>query len=319
MKSCALLKGKRVWVHLAILTGFILYLVFFAVPLFNAIGNPRYESSLVPVTLPEPTDNITCAVDYITVISDALRIFGYAFLKGENTADHRIYVVLRPSDKPEEYRVYDTQQLYHPDSAIIVNGKFMDAGHSRFVCTVPMEGLRQGAYRPGIYIEQDSARSLQYLDYLINVKGGTAEAMPVSARKTVNLPPESQDIVYSIDTLRKNDELGLPLIEIIGWAFIQGRDSVGAHIDVVMASALNTYIFDGMPDSRPGVTEAFKSLNLDLDNSGFVTRIRAGAIQDGTYRVGLYITRGEEDSLLYTDTFMYKSGDSIQSMKGKQP
>ena len=90
------------------------------------------------------------------------------------------------------------------------------------------------------------------------------------------------------------------MLEINGWAFIKGHDSVNNEIYIVLKSAHRTYIFTAETEIRVDVTQAFKELNLNLDYSGFRALIPARKIANGEYTVGIYITKDDIEALQYT-------------------
>jgi len=110
------------------------------------------------------------------------------------------------------------------------------------------------------------------------------------------LPAATNNIQYSIDKL----EVTTRALEINGWAFIEGHDSVNNEIYIVLKSAGRTYIFTAETMIREDVTQAFKELNLNLDQSGFRALIPARKIANDEYSVGIYIRKGDIEALQYT-------------------
>ena len=110
------------------------------------------------------------------------------------------------------------------------------------------------------------------------------------------LPAATDNIQYWVDQLQVTTRT----LEINGWAFIKGQDSVNSEIYIVLKSADRTYVFTTETVILEGVTQAFKELNLNLDYSGFVALIPAGKIASGEYTVGIYITKGDIEALQYT-------------------
>ena len=116
------------------------------------------------------------------------------------------------------------------------------------------------------------------------------------------LPAATDNIQYWVDHL----EATAHTLEINGWAFIEGHDSVNSEIYIVLKSADRTYVFTTETVIREGVTQHFKELGLDLDYSGFTALIPAGKIASGEYTVGIYITKGDIEALQYTDRAIAK-------------
>ena len=119
--------------------------------------------------------------------------------------------------------------------------------------------------------------------------------------QTMALAVESQNLILAIDVWDIVLEDEKQLLEIKGWAFIEGHDSVNSEIYIVLKSAGKTYVFTTETVIREGVTEHFKELDLNLDYSGFAALIPARKIANGTYTVGIYITKGDIEALSYID------------------
>ena len=111
------------------------------------------------------------------------------------------------------------------------------------------------------------------------------------------LPAATNNIQYSIDKL----EVTTGIVEINGWAFIEGYDSVDNEKYIVLKSADRTYVFTTETMTREGVTRHYEELNLNLDSSGFAALIPVRKIANGEYTVGIYIKKGDIEAMQYTD------------------
>jgi hypothetical protein len=112
-----------------------------------------------------------------------------------------------------------------------------------------------------------------------------------------SIPVETNNITYWIDGLTTDKSRG---IDITGWAFINGYDSVNSKIYVVLKSTDRTYVFTTETVLREAVTSHFAELGLDLDYSGFAAFIPARKIAGGTYTVEIYIVKDDVEALQYT-------------------
>ena len=122
-----------------------------------------------------------------------------------------------------------------------------------------------------------------------------------SRAQDISLPPASTSVTSSIGVIQEVIDGEKQFVDIAGWAFIQGYSSDNSCIYVVLQSSSNVYVFDTGVQARPDVSKAFRSLNLNLDRSGFTARIDKGKLEEGTYSVGIYIDRGDVKALRYTD------------------
>ena len=112
----------------------------------------------------------------------------------------------------------------------------------------------------------------------------------------ISLPAETNNIQYGIDKLGVTTHM----LEVEGWAFIEGYDSVDSEIYIVLKSADRTYVFTTETVIKPGVTHRFEELGLNLDYSGFTALIPARKIANGECTVGIYIRKGDIEALQYT-------------------
>jgi hypothetical protein len=96
-------------------------------------------------------------------------------------------------------------------------------------------------------------------------------------------------------------------IAISGWAFIEGQNTEDQHIYIVLKSDSNTYIFDTVIFKRTDVTAQHTQYGSNLDNSGFRAIIPLRKVDDDKYLTGLYIKKGNVETLQYTDKTIEKS------------
>ena len=134
-----------------------------------------------------------------------------------------------------------------------------------------------------------------------------------SSLQRIALPEESGNITFAIDTLAEPVEDETAIVDVAGWAFIQAYSTENSRIYLVLESSSSVYVFDTLVRMRPDVTQAFQELGLNLDSSGFTAKIRKEAIEDGLYRIGIYIKGNNVDSLRFTGRSLGKSGDVIDT------
>jgi len=118
----------------------------------------------------------------------------------------------------------------------------------------------------------------------------------------ISLPAETNNIQYGINKLGMTTQM----LEVEGWAFIEGYDSVDSEIYIVLKSADRTYVFTSETVIKTSVTHIFKELDLNLDYTGFTALIPAREIANGEYTVGIYIRKGDIEALQYTDRAIKK-------------
>jgi hypothetical protein len=124
-----------------------------------------------------------------------------------------------------------------------------------------------------------------------------------------SVPAATDNIQYWVDHF----EAAAQILEIYGWAFIEGHDSVNSKIYIVLKSADRTYVFTTETVIRESVTEHFKELGSNLDYSGFTALIPTRQIASGEYSVGIYIRKDDSEALIYTNKAIIKSGDTVKT------
>jgi len=136
------------------------------------------------------------------------------------------------------------------------------------------------------------------------------ERIPDEAQlHTISLPDVTRDITHSFHEI----SVVPGAIWMNGWAFIWGYNTKDMQIYIVLKSDSNTYIFDTESRNWPHVTRTYKELNLNLDKCGFITTIPSRKIKDGIYAIGIYIKKGDIESLKYTTEVVIKSKDTVVS------
>lgn len=124
-----------------------------------------------------------------------------------------------------------------------------------------------------------------------------------------SVPAATDNIQYEVDHF----ETTARILEIYGWAFIEGHDSVNSKMYMVLQSADKTYVFTTETVVRESITEQFKELGLNLDYSGFSALIPIWEIASGEYSMGIYIKKDDIEALIYTNRTIIKSGDIIET------
>ena len=124
------------------------------------------------------------------------------------------------------------------------------------------------------------------------------------------LSGETGNITYYFDEFVTD---GRTMVEMRGWAFIWGQDSLNNEKYIVLKSADRTYAFTTETMIKEGVTEYFKELGLNLDYSGFRAFVPLRKIANGDYTVGIYIRKGDIEALQYTNKTIRKSGDILET------
>ncbi len=124
----------------------------------------------------------------------------------------------------------------------------------------------------------------------------------------IQLPDETNDIRYHFDHFSATTKA----MEIEGWAFIRGFDSVNTQIYLVMKSDSYTYVFDTISRGRPGAAAFFGQAGLNLDGSGLMSVIPLAKVKSGEYLIGIYIRKNDREALEYAYKVLVRSEDRVE-------
>jgi hypothetical protein len=288
---------KGIITHTAVVAGFALFLVFASVPLFDKLEAAPGEARAHRLRLPAETTNMRYEIgDIRTDGRTGIEILGWAFVDGQDCQKGKIYVVLKSEQRTY---VFDTRFDWKPDLINIDPKLVSNADYSGFKTLIPARKIDSGEYIVGLYIKYGSSEALQYTDRLVvkspdSVNWAYRAAEPVG----VTLPEESGNITLSITGVGKPMDPQQLFVEIRGWAFIEGQSTRDSRTYVVLKSSTMTYVFDTIPYFAWGIAQPY---------SAFIARIPMKQLEDGRYRIGIYIVQGDTEAFRYTDRVVTKS------------
>jgi len=104
-----------------------------------------------------------------------------------------------------------------------------------------------------------------------------------SGQRSIDIPKETNNITYYIQLKETEDVLYIDN----GWAFVEGRNTTGNKVYIVLTSQQNIYVFDTEPKDRHELGNKF-SFDYIID-AGFKFIIPKKELAEGNYRVGLLI------------------------------
>jgi len=129
-----------------------------------------------------------------------------------------------------------------------------------------------------------------------------AEALALKSRSnqvSIKLKEPTHKIISNFETIN----LSGSNLTISGWGFLEGMnsDSLKSYIllknnDIVTVFSMNVQI-------RKDVTDFYKISGLALDSTGFLAQIPVENMEKGHYQVGLYIIRGHQTGMFYSDKY----------------
>lgn len=175
-RSWLKLHRKSLTTHTSIIVGFVLFIIFVSEPLFarlERLDRVPGEAQLHQFQLPTETDDIMYAFDVSTEDPRLAAIErGWAFIKGEDSEDSKVYVVLKSASQTY---IFDTHVEERPDVTRHFEELNLNLDYSGFMALIPARKIANGEYTVGIYITKGDIEALQYTDKAIMRSGGTLE------------------------------------------------------------------------------------------------------------------------------------------------
>jgi hypothetical protein len=245
---------------------------------------PETEINLIAshVTVPAINNNLQMSLDIFDEYDKYLEMAGWAYIKGSNSDNSHIYTVLKGNDTSI---VLHTQRILRKDLSRSMNIQLDSSG---FQTIIYKKKLPVDNYQIGVLVAQGDTQALKFTGKSINLK--EFESMATD----VKLSQPGNDLTISVDEFQESADY----VRIKGWAHIKGSDSVNSRTYIVLQSDTNHYIFTTTLENRADVSAA---LGLNLDASGFISKISKINLYPGIYKIGLLISKGQnQESYQFT-------------------
>lgn len=165
---------KQVMTHTVILSGFLLYCVFFAGPLFDSTEGTG-ESKLQNLSLPVETNNVRYNIDKLEPSDYGAIIDGWAFIDGHDSNNNLVYIVL---DSDNGTYVFSTYNYSRPDVTSFFKDMKLNLDKSGFNVLIPPNRIRNGIYKIGIYIKKGDIDARVYTGKMV-IKSGDSIKLTV--------------------------------------------------------------------------------------------------------------------------------------------
>ncbi|HMH20948.1 MAG TPA: DUF6311 domain-containing protein, partial [Puia sp.] len=199
---------------------------------------------------------------------------GWGFIDStHNNKGDSIFVTLNSA-----YRSFiaPAQIQARPDVSNHFNKGYLD--DAGFKALAYFDNVPKGKYQAGIAIRNTQGHWAYQTDEHM-VKAGIPEY--ATPEKTGQLPPAGK-IVYGLDPPLP---VSSDLIELGGWAAMEGQGAEGYQISIVLKNEKNIYVCATDPVLRPDVTAHFNN-KYTLDHSGFRVQVLKNTLDNGKYQVG---------------------------------
>ncbi|HLA81566.1 MAG TPA: hypothetical protein VJP78_08125, partial [Thermoleophilia bacterium] len=316
---------------LAVGAAYLLFFIVFneAYPRFGLkSGKPIYQGR---IDLPQ--SEMQYAVENLTKTrrggQDVFALSGWAFPEGKTIplapTEQRVVLV----DDHGFAHVFDAQSVPRDAVAQVHLGTQTDNDKLGFIAYISAFALRGGTYQIGLLYSTDdqgstygltqsylrrTPNSLELVAGPVNTGGLVDEVRLRLAIAFANEP--ASEVSYWIDGLAGDGQSGNQGYVLSGWAFCttEGPSCEDSRRYVVLLDDhLRPFLFEAHAVPRPDVAEEFQASARNIDFAGFTSRISAGVLHPGTYRVGIAWTAGLDSPVYHmTDNYVEKTALSLE-------
>jgi hypothetical protein len=301
-------KKKMIIIFTCVLLILIAYL-FSANYIFNVLIKTDKEARLANITLPSQTNDIKFAIDKIEILKlkwkDALLIQGWVFKENVRKEKREVYLALKSTNKTFIFKL-EKNNINRPD----VSAAYHLTGgihHHGFEAYIPLYRLKEDAWQIGFVIEDEtgkhyfsSNKSLRISNDSVLIGNYKPVPLPVSQQVPINIQGLVKDVSYNFDNVNKTGKY----LTVQGWGFHKGMNTYLLKSYILLRNKESVAVFDADVQIRKDVTACFSKFKLNLDSSGFLARIPMGTLKTGKYRLGLYIVRGDQAAVVYSDKYV---------------
>ncbi|MCK9423292.1 MAG: hypothetical protein M0Q38_11905 [Bacteroidales bacterium] len=288
---------------------FVIAIAFIVYYFFNDIFKVEGEARLVKMELPVETQNLTISLDLVKMDKlewkDALLIKGWVFKQNVKEKERDVYLVLK-SDKRTLIFKIEKDNINRPDvtSYYKLNGGILNHG---FEINVPLYLLKENIYQVGFVLSDATGKYYTMSSKELIISDGTVE---VKNLKPEFVKPKSNQVSITLKVPTCKTKCGFEKasisdnnINIGGWGFLDGMntDNMKSYVLLKKNETVNVYSVDVV--IRKDVANFYKATGLNLDSSGFFTKIPVVNLEKGHYQVGVYIEKGNQSGMIYSNKY----------------
>lgn len=299
MKSSKRMVRNTVMVCLVVLIAVVIYVY------YNDIFKVEGEARLADIMLPGETHDLISSIDEVKMDKldwkDVLIIRGWVFNRNAVGNRKDIYLVLKSQSKTMIFDI-EKDKVSRPDVTTFykLDEKLVNHG---FEVYVPRHLLKETKFQVGFVLSDNtgnyftmSPKELLVADGVVTVKEIESESeTPKTNQVNRKLKPPVNELKCGFETIVVSDSM----LIIGGWGFLDGSNANNMNVFILLKRNDVVRIFSIDKTIRKDVSTVYKETKLDLDSSGFMTKIPISNLEKGHYQVGLYIERGEKVGMSY--------------------
>ena len=291
---------------MVIITLFLILIVAIIISVFYSYirDDQKGGAKLVKMTLPDNTQIIGGNIDEVRIETsgwkDFMVIKGWAFKRNVKENSREFYLVFKSENRT---LVYDLENgnLVRPD----VTQYFKMTGgvdNHGFEGRIPMKDFTDSSYQVGFVIKDKTGQYFSMSSKEIAFSDGSVKfnnSNFVEKRVSIPIKAESAKIKYNFDNINISGNK----LDVNGWAFLEGTNTDSLKTYIVLRSTKTIAVFSVDVQPRNDITSYFNKTQLNLDLSGFSSRISTKKMEKDRYQVGLYIEKGNQAGIAYSDKY----------------
>lgn len=133
-----------------------------------------------------------------------------------------------------------------------------------------------------------------------------------SSPVSIELPQKTNQINAGLDKTNIVSIKRQNVMNIEGWAYINGLDAAKQITYLVLKSENKQYTFKTEKMNRPDLPTALNDNEHDLENAGFKLSINSEDIESGTYEIGFYINNDSNTQYSSVQVQIIKNNDYLE-------
>ena len=227
---------------------------------------------------------------------------GAIIKKGFDTTKQKVYIQLQ--NEQGDLFTYSTVPYENSTfESFYNNKKYANAG---FMCAIPNEALKEGAYVVSVALKTDE---LKFAPYTVNRIYSKDKVGNGTIKRKINedIKVEITDkITSAIDSIQLQEDK----LYISGWIIEENQSSFAGEVLVQLINEKDKDIQFFTADSifRPDISQAY---NMDIDylNSGFECKVPLDYIKEGKYSVNVILYSGDYKKSQLQTAISYKENE----------
>jgi hypothetical protein len=271
---------------------------------------PDENAKCVSIKIPKATNNIKFNIGSIEPSkikwTETLLMKGWAFNKNIVERERNLYLILKSEKNTLVFKI-ENDSILRP--GVTSKFKLKEGIHNHgFMLNLPTYYLTEDIYKVGFMIEDSSGinYSSSNIELLLSednvwwIYNPSSISTPQSKQVEIKIKESNYELDCNFDMVKKSSKN----LHIKGWAFLKGSNTNAIRTYILLKKDNEKFVFSVKKQTRKDVTKNFKNKKINLDKSGFLAQIPLEKLDRGKYQIGLYIVKGKQTGLFYTDKYI---------------